>query len=153
MLELRSDTRKQISTHARKEYPDECCGAILTDGTVMEFINVHDANSINDSSESPRDASRAYLVDSSNLIEVDKKHRQGMLRVLYHSHPDTRAYFSEKDKSDAMWDERPNYPDVAYVVISLYGQTEDDVKDLKAYAWDEDEKDFVEVPIEIANDT
>ena len=148
-LELQSDTRDRIYTHARKEYPNECCGAILTDGTIMEFTNVQEANSIDDSSESPRDASTAYLVDSNNLIEVDKKYSQGMLKVLYHSHPNAKAYFSEKDISDAMWDERPNFPDVIYVVISLYGKMEDDKRDLKAFTWNENNKEFVPVTINI----
>ena len=151
---MRSETRDQIYAHAMKKFPNECCGAILTDGTIIKFTNVQDANSIDDLSESPRDASTAYLVDSGNLFKVDKKHRQGMLKVLYHSHPNEKAYFSPKDKSDAMWDERPNYPDVIYVVISLYGKTENDIKDLKAYTWIEDKKGsvkgFVPVTINIA---
>ena len=118
MLELRSETIDRIYAHAMKEFPNECCGAILTDG-VQEFVrrckNVQNERHAEDPESYPRDARTAYLMHPNDLIkihrEVGTEGRQ--IKAFYHSHPNEDAYFSPKDKSDAMepWDERPNYPD------------------------------------------
>ena len=72
--------------------------------------------------------------------EADTQHRQ--IKVFYHSHPNHDAYFSEKDKSDAMaWDE-PLYPGATYLVISVYDA---EIRAVKAFAYDELAKDFIDV--------
>ena len=155
MLKLRRDTINQFYAHAKEEFPNECCGAILTDG-VQEFVrrcqNIQNERHAEDPATYPRDARTAYLMAPNDVIrvhkEVDTEDRK--IKAFYHSHPDEDAYFSEKDKADALWDGRPNYPDVAYVVISLYGKKEEDIGDLKAYAWNDAEEDFV--PISVAGD-
>ena len=155
MLELRRDTEKQIHTHAMKEFPNECCGAILTDG-VQEFVrrckNVQNERHAEDPETYPRDARTAYLMAPDDLIkihrEVDTEGRQ--IKAFYHSHPNEDAYFSAKDKSDATepWG-IPNYPDTAYVVISLYDRQ---INAAKAFSWDETTEDFVEVPLDVLGD-
>ena len=37
MLELQVETLDAIYAHAKETFPDECCGVILSDGTV-EFV-------------------------------------------------------------------------------------------------------------------
>ena len=155
MLELRRDTEKQIHTHAMKEFPNECCGAILTDGD-QEFVrpctNIQNERHAEDPETYPRDARTAYLMAPDDLIkihrEVDTEGRQ--IKAFYHSHPNEDAYFSVKDKSDATepWG-IPNYPDTAYVVISLYDRQ---INAAKAFSWDETTEEFVEVPISVAGD-
>jgi proteasome lid subunit RPN8/RPN11 len=74
--------------------------------------------------------------------EAETENRQ--IKAFYHSHPNHDAYFSEKDKADAMaWDE-PMYPEAAYIVISIYAQ---EIRVTRAYAWSETAADFVEIPI------
>lgn len=150
MLELRRDTIKQIYNHAMEEFPNECCGVILTD-EVEEFVrrckNVQNERHAEDPETYPRDARTAYLMDPNDLIkihrEVDTKRRQ--IKAFYHSHPNENAYFSEKDKTDATepWG-IPNYPDTTYVVISLYDRQ---INVARAYSWDDTAEGFVEVPI------
>ncbi|MEC8931346.1 MAG: hypothetical protein VYB08_08000, partial [Candidatus Latescibacterota bacterium] len=61
-------------------------------------------------------------------------------------HIDCDAYFSDEDKERAMaWDE-PAYPDAVYVVVSVYG---DEVRNTKAFGWNEESRDFVDVEIDI----
>ena len=155
MLELHRDTTIQINSHAMEEFPNECCGVILTDG-VQEFVrrctNVQNERHAEDPETYPRDARTAYLMDPNDLIrihrEVDTEGKQ--IKAFYHSHPNEDAYFSEKDKTDATepWG-IPNYPDTAYVVISLYdGQ----INTARAYSWNDATEDFVEVPISEACD-
>ena len=155
MLKLWRDTINQFYAHAKEEFPNECCGAILTDG-VQEFVrrcqNIQNERHAEDPATYPRDARTAYLMDPNDVIrvhkEVDTEDRK--IKVFYHSHPDEDAYFSEKDKADATqpWG-TPNYPDATYVVISLYDRQ---INVARAYSWDDATEDFVEVPISIAVD-
>jgi proteasome lid subunit RPN8/RPN11 len=67
-----------------------------------------------------------------------------MLKAFYHSHPNHDAYFSAEDKRQAMFGDEPSYPDTVYLVISIYGR---EVKAIRAYAWDDTVKDFVETEL------
>jgi [CysO sulfur-carrier protein]-S-L-cysteine hydrolase len=154
MLEFSTETLDQIFAHAQAEFPDECCGIILSDG-VQEFVrqcrNIQNQRHAEDPETYPRDARTAYLIDPNDLIKIHKEAEteNRPIKAFYHSHPDHDAYFSEKDKADAMmWDE-PTYPDAAYVVISIYDR---DVKTTKAFAWRETLRDFTEVPIQRKGD-
>ena len=83
MLAMQRDTENQIYTHAMEEFPNECCGAILTDG-VQEFVrrckNIQNERHADDPETYPRDARTAYLMDPNDLIkihrEVDTEGRQ-----------------------------------------------------------------------------
>ena len=150
MLELRRDTENQIHTHAMKEFPNECCGAILTDGD-QEFVrpctNIQNERHAEDPETYPRDARTAYLMAPDDLIKIHREvDTEGTrIKAFYHSHPNEDAYFSEKDKTDATepWG-LPNYPDTIYVVISLYDRQ---INVARAYSWDDNAQDFIEVPI------
>ena len=149
VLELHSETLDQIYAHAKVEFPDECCGIILNDGPrefVRECRNIQNERHAEDPDTYPRDARTAYLIDPNDLIRVHREAetKNRSIKAFYHSHPNHDAYFSEKDKADATaWDE-PVYPGAAYVVVSVYDR---EVKTTKAFAWNEDDTDFVEVPI------
>ena len=66
------------------------------------------------------------------------------LKAFYHSHPDHNAYFSEEDKAFASPFGEPIFPETAQIVISLYQRQ---VKDIRAYTWSEEQKDFTEVSL------
>ncbi len=150
MVTFQSETLHRMYIHAKSAFPEECCGAILyTDG--QEFIracrNIQNERHQEAPDAYPRDARTAYLIHPGDLIalhkEAETQHRP--IKAFYHSHPNHDAYFSEKDKADALaWGE-PIYPDVVYVVISVYGT---EIRAVKAYAWDVPTSDFVEVGIE-----
>ena len=67
------------------------------------------------------------------------------LKAFYHSHPDHNAYFSEEDKAFASPFGEPVFPETAQIVISVYHR---EIRDIRAFIWSEDEKDFTEVTIE-----
>ena len=149
MLTLRPETLTEIYEHAKSEFPDECCGAILSDAA-QEFVwkcrNIQNALHQKDPNTYPRDARTAYVIHPDDLIAIHKEteteNRQ--IKVFYHSHPNHEAYFSEKDKTDAMlWDE-PAYPGATYLVISVYDA---EVRAVKAFTYDEEARDFVDVPL------
>ena len=149
MITLKPDTLSEIFDHAKSEFPDECCGVVLSDGT-QEFVkrcrNIQNELHQEDPDTYPRDARTAYVMHPDDLIAVHKETdtQQRQIKAFYHSHPNHDAYFSEKDKADAMvWDE-PAYPGATYLVISVYGT---EIRAVKAFAWDETVKDFVERPL------
>jgi proteasome lid subunit RPN8/RPN11 len=149
ILNLRRSTLDAIDRHARESYPAECCGAVLIgDGgeSVRRIDNIQDRLHAEDPVKYPRDSRIAYFMDPKQLFavlrEADETHRS--LRLLYHSHPDHGAYFSEEDKARALaWDE-PAYPDAAYLVVSVVKGV---VEDRLAVVWDPERRNFV--PAEI----
>lgn len=63
------------------------------------------------------------------------------VKVLYHSHLDCGAYFSETDAAAAtMGGDEPTY-DLAYLVTSIEAGV---VRDRKLFVWDDDGRAFVE---------
>lgn len=150
MVMLLPQTLDEICSHAKAEFPDECCGVILQSESqefVRKYRNIQNEMHQKDPTTYPRDARTAYLLHPDDLISVHKEtDRQNRpIKAFYHSHPNNEAYFSEKDKSDATaWDE-PTYPGISYIVISIYGDT---VRVVKAFEWDEAKSDFIEVPVQ-----
>ncbi len=148
MLTLQPETLSEIYNHATSEFPHECCGAILSDGTqevVRRFRNIQNELHQKDPDTYPRDARTAYVIHSADLFAMNKEtettNRQ--IKVLYHSHPNHEAYFSEKDKADALIWDRPTYPGATYLVISVYDA---EIRDVRAFAYDEEAGDFIDVP-------
>ena len=87
------------------EFPNECCGAILETETgerVRRCRNVQNERHEEDPDRYPRDARTAYYIDSVGLLEIYKASEAQQLKALYHSHPNREAYFSKKDKADAI---------------------------------------------------
>ncbi len=41
------------------------------------------------------------------------------IRVIYHTHVDVGAYFSEEDKTQATWDDNPILPGIFYLVCGI----------------------------------
>lgn len=149
MVTLLPKTLNEICAHAKTQFPEECCGVILHAGT-QEYVrpcrNIQNDMHRDDPTAYPRDARTAYLMHPDDLISVHKEAdtQNRPIKAFYHSHPNHEAYFSEKDKSDAMaWGE-PTYPDVAYLVISIYENT---IRVVKGFAWNEETSDFIEVPV------
>jgi proteasome lid subunit RPN8/RPN11 len=65
--------------------------------------------------------------------------------VIYHSHIDAGAYFSETDRRNALIDGQPAYPGTTYVVVAVdIGRA----GAARAYRWADDRVDFVEVPLD-----
>src|SRR5439155_1270512 len=59
--------------------------------------------------------------------------------VIYHSHPNAGAYFSETDRGQALIKGEPAYPGAVYVVVSVVGR---EVKALAAYRWNAERRVF-----------
>ena len=129
-------------------YLGECCGMILGPKysvelkTVRRCKNVYDEYHAEDPDLYPRTSRTAYMMDPREILAIEKACRTSgdMVKVIYHSHVDVGAYFSEEDKRVAMSNGEPVFPGVAYLVISC---AEGRSEKAELFLWDEIKLDFV----------
>jgi proteasome lid subunit RPN8/RPN11 len=89
----------------------------------------------------PRDARTAYYIDPADLLRIGRLEGEGFtVAVIYHSHVDAGAYFSETDRRNALLGGEPSYPDSTYVVTSVMNGR---VDAMAAFRWDAARRDFL----------
>ena len=96
-----------IRTHGAREYPDECCGALLgTDGRVTEAFPLSNTQSQN--------RRRRFLIgpDEYRQAEARADATSQSLIGFYHSHPDHPAVPSAFDLEHA-------WPNLSYAIVSV----------------------------------
>ena len=152
MIEIETSALDAMHAHAVEGFPEEVCGVLFAapEGQVVRrMTNVQNALHAADPVANPRDARTAYQFDGAELLDVTRQGDEPGWRIVlfYHSHPQHGAYFSDTDKSRALFGGEvelgPAFPGVAYLVISVYDRV---VRDRKTFAWDEAAEDFVETP-------
>lgn len=145
---LSPDELRAIAEQAVAEYPSESCGVIVArahERRVIACRNVQDQLHQRDPERYSRDARTAYYIDPSDLLKIGRLEAEGFaVAVIYHSHVDAGAYFSETDRRQALVAGEPAYPDAAYVVTSVVGGRADAVA---AFRWDAGRRDFVSVEL------
>jgi proteasome lid subunit RPN8/RPN11 len=153
---LTSAELEAIERHARADYPAECCGVLLVrpDGAeerrLVACRNLQDELHARDPDRFPRTARTAYYIAHEDLLEIGRREAEGFeVRVIYHSHVDAGAYFSETDRHNAMVDGVPAYPTATYVVVSV---SEGRVAETRAHRWRAESSEFVEVPLVAGED-
>lgn len=152
MLRLSGENWAHICEHARRDYPAECCGILLRSGTgaceVRPCANIQDRLHEKAPDRHPRDSRTAYRMDDLEVFRIldEAERSEKTLAGFYHSHIDCDAYFSEEDRTAALFGEDPAYPGAVYLVLSVYGR---EVKGHRAFAWDGTRKAFQEVPVVI----
>ena len=137
-----------IFAHARESYPDECCGWITGDKDSNTASGVRRAVNAYEHETHPtvkdRSAHTAFVISDSDLLDLARTLDDDVRpRIIYHSHPNGRAYFSETDRSNAAdpWGDGPAYP-VQQIVVGI-----DEVRVVEArlFAWDDDDEGFIEI--------
>jgi len=133
-----------IRAQAVEEYPFESCGVVLRRDGERRLLRCRNAqNELHgrDPIRHPRDARTAYYIDPKDLLRIGDLERQGFtVAVIYHSHIDAGAYFSETDRRQAVVGGEPAYPDAVYVVTSVVRGL---VDAMAAFRWDVACRDFV----------
>lgn len=147
---LTRETCNEISRHSQETFPEECCGVVLSNGVkdhVRRVENIQNKLHALDPLTYPRTAAIAYAMDPRELQSVlDEADKAGAkLKAFYHSHPEHEAYFSAEDKAFATPFGEPTFPGAAQIVISVFDRA---IKDIKAFTWSDDKKDFVELRIQ-----
>lgn len=153
-LRIRAEVIAQVDAEARAAYArdEECCGLLLgprQDALLVDAIQPfkNRANELHriDAAQYPRTGRTSFDIDP---LRVQRMVAEGEstgrpVKVLYHSHVDVDAYFSETDAAAAtMAGEGPTY-DFAYLVTSCKAGV---VHDRKLFIWDPDRQTFVESP-------
>ena len=133
---------------AVEEYPNECCGVVMVRDRERRLVrcrNIQDELHALDPTRHPRTARTAFNIGKDDQDRIATDQEQGFeLAVIYHSHVDVGAYFSETDKRMAMMgqdprDHDPLYPEVTHVVMAV---TRDRVDQVNAFRWDPAARDF-----------
>lgn len=118
---------KAVLEHAQRDYPAECCGVVLgpqgseSYSRVQSCRNLQDEYHAKDPVQFPRTSKNAYWMDPRELMRLQKQMREAEeeIKVIYHSHIDAGAYFSEEDERMALSEGAPVYPKAVYLVVSV----------------------------------
>ena len=141
---------EQIYADARASFPHEAFGFIVERAGTVEVVrvtNIQNQKHAENPEQFPRTAEIAYTM-GQEAVPILVGHDRGelVIRAIYHSHPQHAAYFSAEDKLQAtVWDE-PSYPEATQIVVSVI---DGEVRDAKAFRWQEAARDFVEVPLDV----
>jgi len=136
---------RAMVAHAREAYPAEACGIVI--GTTERLTkltrcrNVQDELHAEDPATHPRTSRDGYSIHPQDMFLVmrEARERGEAFRVIYHSHVDAGAYFSEEDKRVATWDGEATYPEAAHVVVSVMGG---EPKEINLFLWNPERRDF-----------
>jgi len=147
-IKIPSEIVQAIYEHAEHVYPSECCGVVLgsekDERNLTRFRvcqNVQDRYHFSEPENFPRNSNTAYLIDPKELIAIQKEMRENeeVIRVIYHSHIDAKADFSQEDRRIAIVEGEVVYPDTYYFIASVI---KGKVKEAKLYTWNIKERDF-----------
>lgn len=145
---LTADALAAMYDHARREYPKECCGLVFgprdepAASRALPCLNIQDQLHADDPVRNPRDARTAYNLDAPDLFRLQRSLRGAEpAKIVYHSHVDVGAYFSDTDQAAAQLDGEPSYP-VEYVVVDIRA---DGPRGAAQFAWDAEQRRYVEV--------
>ena len=156
-VRVKRDVIEKVDEEARAAYgrDEESCGlltgpasdALLVD-TIVPMVNRAKKLHEMDPETYPRTARMYFDLDPLKFERaVSGGESSGKpVKVLYHSHLDVGAYFSETDAAAAkMGGDAPAYA-LAYLVTSV---KKEGVDDRKLFVWDEATKGFVEAELRV----
>lgn len=138
----------EIEAVLAKAYPHEGCGIIVEtptgDPKVLVSTNLTEHMRDVDPDYYTRGAEEGYVLDTRLIVQAER--RDEALRVIFHSHPDVGAYFSEEDHRKAVVDwgdgPEPAYPGVDYLVTAVNRGV---VAEHVLFRYDEAQRRFVDV--------
>jgi proteasome lid subunit RPN8/RPN11 len=105
-LEIPENLLNKIIEHARQEYPLESCGILAgKNGKIIKFYPMVNTNK----------SSFCYLMEPEEQLRVfEEIEKEGLeLSAIYHSHPHTAAFPSQRDVDYAF------YTDSLVLIVSL----------------------------------
>jgi [CysO sulfur-carrier protein]-S-L-cysteine hydrolase len=137
---------EQVYREARSAFPLECCGWLAGEpgGGASELRACANQQGGRHPTRPERGAETAYVIAGDDLLALARSLAGGRpARVIYHSHPNGRAYLSETDREVATspWGDGPAYP-VQQLVVGIDQQA---VREAALYAWSDQAGGFVEV--------
>ncbi|MBA3461565.1 MAG: Mov34/MPN/PAD-1 family protein [Deltaproteobacteria bacterium] len=142
-IEVPDGVRAMIYAHALAMFPEECCGYLtgLRDGTTVDgLVTCRNAQVDGEHPITPeRGPESGFVIAGAELFAFARAFDGSTPpRIVYHSHGNGLAYFSDVDRHMAR---SSDYP-VQHLVI---GVASGEVTEVAQYAWSADAADFVEV--------
>lgn len=104
----------------------EVCGFVVRRGSALEVVavpNVADRYHDADPAHFPRTSRDSYLMDPKAQLRLHRELEAwgGEIVAVWHSHVEVGAYFSEKDRADAVVDGVQAVPGAEYLVLGVRG--------------------------------
>jgi proteasome lid subunit RPN8/RPN11 len=137
-----------VYREARRVFPAECCGWLTGSVNAPAVDELRPCANAQGGGEHPtaaqRSAATAYVIAGEDLLALSRSLDSNRpARIIYHSHPNGRAYFSDTDRAVATspWGDGPVYP-VQQLVVGI---DERRVIEAALFAWSESAADFVEI--------
>ena len=137
-----------IYAEARRAYPAECCGFLTGPRGGDEITGIRVCRNAQSDGEHPtareRGAETAYVIAGEDLLALARSlDGPEPARIIYHSHPNGRAYFSATDQAVATdpWGDGPMYP-VQQLVVGLTAAA---IVESAIFDWDAERGAFVEI--------
>lgn len=116
---LNKNNLEKIYRHAANTYPEECCGFIFADALVHEGLNIQNELHARSPAVYRRNSNNGYTFAVADTLKLHKSFRgDNPVAIIYHSHPDVGAYFSQEDEDKALFLGQPIYP-VKYLVVDV----------------------------------
>jgi [CysO sulfur-carrier protein]-S-L-cysteine hydrolase len=126
-LSITREVMQAIEAHALETYPSECCGFVsgpsdepaLLDAAVRE-VNEADKYHKLDPVTFPRTSNTYFKINELSAAKAfDHGAKTGRpIKVIYHSHCDAGAYFSQEDAATFASDNLLMWP-CAFIVVSV----------------------------------
>lgn len=112
MIRIEEQAWDLMLAHARKTYPNECCGAMLGSVSTDKIVRV--AVPLENSFSGEQGA--RYEIRPQDLLAAEAEARRNSMDLvgIFHSHPDCDAYFSKTDLENSC-------PWYSFVVLSIKG--------------------------------
>lgn len=147
-ITIAADLLHEVYREARRCFPAECCGWLAGDRKGHEVNAIRICHNAQEESAHPsadeRSAETAYVIAGADLVALNKE-LDGLspAKIIFHSHPNGRAYFSETDHRVATspWGDGPMYP-VQQLVVGIDGER---VVEAALFAWSDADDGFVEI--------
>ena len=147
-LDIPAEVLAEVYREARRAFPFECCGWLAGPADSPAVNVVRSCENAQDSGAHPTQAGRgaetAYVITGGDLLDLNRSlDSDAPAKVIFHSHPNGRAYFSPTDREVATspWGDGPAYP-VQQLVVGI---TETRVEEAALFAWSDEEGGFVQI--------
>jgi len=147
-VDIGEELLEAVYREARKSYPSECCGWLAGAKSGHTATRLRACVNAQADGDHPTQAARgsfaAYVIDGEDLLALSRElDGAEPAKIIYHSHFNGRAYFSETDHEVATspWGDGPMYP-VQQLVIGI---TEERVVEAALFAWSDSAGSFVEI--------
>lgn len=138
----------EVFREARAAFPAECCGWISGPRDEGPVDQVRPCENAQEKGDHPtagdRGAETAYVIAGADLLALSKSLDSARpARIIYHSHPNGRAYFSATDRAVATspWGDGPAYP-VTQLVVGIDAER---VTEVALFGWSDSDGGFVEI--------